>query len=168
VSWALTQTAHAARELGDWHQARAHLDEALRTAAEIGNFAPLLHTLPAAALLLADQGELERAVELYALASRHPYVANSRWFEDVAGKQIAAVAVTLPPVEVAAAQERGTSATYGTPRRSWWRSWNTDQQNERIGPLGDERVRSVHSGIRVIDAADSRTWIGPFGMNGSI
>ena len=48
-----------------------------------------------------------RAVELYALASRYPFVANSRWFEDVAGKHIAAVAATLPPEVVAAAQERG-------------------------------------------------------------
>jgi hypothetical protein len=32
------------------------------------------------ALLLTDQGEQERAVELYALALRYPVVANSRWF----------------------------------------------------------------------------------------
>jgi hypothetical protein len=34
-------------------------------------------------------------------------VANSRWFEDVAGRYIAAGGVTLPPDVVAAAQERG-------------------------------------------------------------
>jgi len=34
-------------------------------------------------------------------------VANSRWFEDVAGRHIAAVAATLPPEVVTAAQERG-------------------------------------------------------------
>jgi hypothetical protein len=46
-------------------------------------------------------------VELYALASRYPLVANSRWFEDVAGRHIAAVAASLPPDVVAAAQARG-------------------------------------------------------------
>jgi len=46
-------------------------------------------------------------VEIYALASRYPHVANSQWFEDVVGKQIAAVAATLHPDVVAAAQERG-------------------------------------------------------------
>ena len=46
-------------------------------------------------------------MELYALASRYSFVANSRWFEDVAGSHIAAVAATLPPEVVAAAQERG-------------------------------------------------------------
>jgi hypothetical protein len=46
-------------------------------------------------------------VELYALASRYPFVANSQWFEDVAGKHIAALARDLPSDAVAAAQERG-------------------------------------------------------------
>jgi hypothetical protein len=31
------------------------------------------------ALLLADEGEVERAVDLYALASHYPYVGNSRF-----------------------------------------------------------------------------------------
>jgi hypothetical protein len=59
------------------------------------------------ALLLADQDEKERAVELYTLALQNPYVANSRWFEDVAGRHIAAVAATLPPEVVETAQARG-------------------------------------------------------------
>jgi hypothetical protein len=75
-----------------------------------GAILPVLHTLPAAALLLADRGEAERAVELYALASRHPVVANSRWFEDVAGRHIVAAAAHpegVPPELAVAAQERG-------------------------------------------------------------
>jgi tetratricopeptide (TPR) repeat protein len=93
--------------LGQLPQAERHSYEALRSFAEIRSFLPLLLVLPGIALLLADRGEKERAVELYALASRYPLVANSRWFEDVAGKHIAAVAATLPPEVVAAVQERG-------------------------------------------------------------
>lgn len=63
--------------------------------------------LPAVALILADQGAVERAVELYALASCYPLVANAQWYEDVAGKHIAAAAKALPPEGVAAAKERG-------------------------------------------------------------
>ena len=66
-----------------------------------------MYGLTVIALFLADQDQKERAVELYALASRYPDVANSRWFEDVAGKHIAAVAAKLPPDVVSAAQERG-------------------------------------------------------------
>jgi hypothetical protein len=75
--------------------------------AEYGEYLMLTYAFPLAALLLTDLGEVEQAVEIYALASRYPFVANSCWFEDVAGKQIAAAAATLPPDVVAAAQERG-------------------------------------------------------------
>jgi tetratricopeptide (TPR) repeat protein len=63
--------------------------------------------LAVAALLAADAGDAEHAIERYALAARHPIVANSRWFEDVAGREIAALAATLPPDVVAAARARG-------------------------------------------------------------
>jgi hypothetical protein len=61
-------------------------------------------------LLLANRGEGERAVELYALASRYPFVANSRYWEDVAGNHIATVAAHpegVPPEVVTAAEARG-------------------------------------------------------------
>jgi hypothetical protein len=71
---------------------------------------PLLHLMPIIPLLWADAEEpelKEQAVELYALAKSQPFVSKSRLFEDVAGKQIAAAAATLPLEAVAAAEERG-------------------------------------------------------------
>ena len=59
------------------------------------------------ALFHVDQEQGERALELYGLASRYPYVSCSRWYEDVAGRHIAAAAAGLPPDVIAAAQERG-------------------------------------------------------------
>jgi len=109
VARALAVLGYAARGLGQLPQAGRHLYEALRPTSETRPFRPLLLALPGFALLLADRGEVERAVEVYALASRYPLVANSRWFEDVVGRHIAAVAATLPPDMVAAAQERGRS-----------------------------------------------------------
>ena len=88
-------------------QARQHLHQALQAATETGTWSPLMASLPSIALLLDRQGQPERAVELYALASRYPYVGNSRFWEDVAGRHIAAVAATLPADIAAAAQERG-------------------------------------------------------------
>ena len=107
---ALVQLAYAARGLGQLGQARRHICELLRIGLEMRNLVILSWmswVLPAIALLLVDQGEAERAVELYALASRDPHVANAQWYEDVAGRHIAAAAATLPPDVVAAAQERG-------------------------------------------------------------
>jgi predicted ATPase/DNA-binding SARP family transcriptional activator len=104
---ALASLGYAARGLGQRAQARHHVHEALRTAAAIQACWSLMFVLPGMALLLADEGQVERAVELYALASCDPLVANSRWFEDVAGRHIAAAAASLPPEVVTAAQERG-------------------------------------------------------------
>jgi predicted ATPase/class 3 adenylate cyclase/tetratricopeptide (TPR) repeat protein len=107
---ALAVLGYAARGLGHLPQARQHLHEALQVVAEIGAFVPLVLALPAVALLLADRGDAqgaERAAELYGLAWRYPFVANSRWFKDVAGRRIAATTVALPPDVIAAAQERG-------------------------------------------------------------
>jgi len=103
-SWALAISPHS---LGDAPGARQHLRLALVLALESGVVPPLLWALPATALLLADEGKIERAVELYALASRHPFVANSRWFEDIAGKALSEVAATLPKNQIAVLQERG-------------------------------------------------------------
>lgn len=63
--------------------------------------------MPAIALLLADQGEVERAVELYALASRYPIVARSRWYQDLFERPITEAAAALPTGSVTAAEERG-------------------------------------------------------------
>jgi DNA-binding SARP family transcriptional activator/predicted ATPase len=99
--------SYAARGLGQHLKARRYLCEALQIAADLQVFLPVMFALPAAALIRADRGELERAVELYGLACRYPFVANSRWFEDVVGRPIAVAASSLPPEVVAAAQERG-------------------------------------------------------------
>jgi tetratricopeptide (TPR) repeat protein len=104
---ALASLGLAAYGSGDVTRARALLCEAMDAGAGIKNVWTVVEALPAIALILADQGEAERAVELYALASRYPYVGNSRFFDDIAGKHFATVGTTLPAEVVAAAQERG-------------------------------------------------------------
>jgi predicted ATPase len=108
----LALLADAACGLGRLSKARVHLCTALRIAVEIRDLPTAMHALPAAALLVAssnpaDLGQVERAVEIYALASRYGHVAQSRLCEDVVGRHIAAVAAALPPDVLAAAQERG-------------------------------------------------------------
>jgi tetratricopeptide (TPR) repeat protein len=107
LCYALANLACALLGLGQLPQARRHLHEAMRTAAEIQSVSVLWHALPATALFFAEMGDYERAVELYALASRYPMVSNSLWFQDVAGRRIATGAKTLAPDVVAAAQTRG-------------------------------------------------------------
>jgi hypothetical protein len=82
----------------------------LQWAVERRRFMSLPPTLSGIALLLADGGQAERAVEVYALVAKYPLVANSRWFNEVAGREMAAVAAQLPPQAAQAARARGEAA----------------------------------------------------------
>ncbi|MBN1812460.1 MAG: tetratricopeptide repeat protein [Anaerolineae bacterium] len=113
-SQALATLALAAYGLGDTATARQHLRRAFEIAAESGAMLPLLWVLPAMALLLAGEGESERAVELYALASRYPLVAQSQWFADVIGTHIETAASTLSSERVAVLKERGRMRDIGS------------------------------------------------------
>jgi predicted ATPase len=77
----------------------------------------LLEAMAAAAAVLATRGEAERAVEIYALLKRHPYVANSVWFSDIYGEVVEQAAAALAPeVEAAALARSGTSDLWQAAR----------------------------------------------------
>ncbi len=95
--------------LGLTREAQGHLLQALEPASDSKHFFIAIQTIPAAALLAADLGDVERAVELYALACRYPYIGKSHWYEDIAGKQISQAALDLSPDVIKAAQARGNS-----------------------------------------------------------
>jgi tetratricopeptide (TPR) repeat protein len=105
--WVFADLAVAAHRMGQLDLSKQHRDEALRMFIKTRAVLSVGRVLGAAALLLADAGETERAVEVYALALRHAAVKKSCWFDDIFGRHIAAVAATLPADIVAAAQERG-------------------------------------------------------------
>jgi predicted ATPase/DNA-binding SARP family transcriptional activator len=111
--WALGPLGLAARRAGEMALARECVAEALQTGVELGAFMPVMYGLPVAALLLADQGALERAVEVYACASRYDFVAKSRWFEDVVGQELRTMAASLPAEAVQSAQEQGRLKDWG-------------------------------------------------------
>ncbi|MFZ0545875.1 MAG: LuxR C-terminal-related transcriptional regulator [Candidatus Promineifilaceae bacterium] len=106
---ALSSLGCAAVKENNLAQAKAILLEAFTIKFE-GNMTVEKSVLCATAgLFLASVGKVERAIEVYALACLHLYVANSRWFEDIIGRQIFDAANALPPEIIAAAQQRGRS-----------------------------------------------------------
>jgi tetratricopeptide (TPR) repeat protein len=110
--WVGGPLALAAREAGEADLARASVVEALQTGVDLGAFMPVLYALPAAALVLADRGAAERAVEVYACAFRYGFVANSCWFEEVAGGPLRAATAHLPADLAAAARSRCEAVTW--------------------------------------------------------
>jgi predicted ATPase len=103
----LAVLAGAARRLGRPSEARGYLYAALQLSSAMREALTLQYALPMTALLLIDLGQAERAVEIYALASRYGSVADSRLWEVIAGRELAAVAAVLPPEVADAAKARG-------------------------------------------------------------
>jgi len=81
----------------------------MQTALEIRAFMPMMLALPAVALLAVAEGQADQALSLHTLLSRYPFVANSDWFEQVAGARVTQAAATLSPPDVAAAKEKGSA-----------------------------------------------------------
>ena len=107
VGWTLASLALVCCQSNDISQARKYLADSYQIAIEIQATMPLMYALPATALLLIHQEEFERSIELYALASRYPFVAQSVWFADIVGQHISAIQEMLQPNLVETALERG-------------------------------------------------------------
>ena len=104
---ARTTLAYADLGMGDLGRAAGQLVDGLGLARQIGAGHALASRLPALALWLAQRGEGERAVEVFATASCDPLVQNSRWFREVVGDRIRAATAALPPEVMHKAEERG-------------------------------------------------------------
>jgi hypothetical protein len=63
--------------------------------------------LPLAALLAADDDQPERSMELYSLARHLGFVNNSRYWEEMACRELDKVRASMPPELAAAAEARG-------------------------------------------------------------
>jgi tetratricopeptide (TPR) repeat protein len=105
--WAHAGLACVAYALEDLAQMKQHLYIALKMAVETQGILAGLFALPGIALWMVMRNEIALAIELYALASSYPFIARSSWFEEVAGRHIAAAAAGLPEETMKAAQERG-------------------------------------------------------------
>ncbi len=87
--------------------AHIHFQQAGEIAVKIRSWQAALSYLEIGALLLAECGKVEKGIELNALATRYPYLENSLFRFDLAGKRIAELSTSLPEFVVRIAQERG-------------------------------------------------------------
>ena len=77
------------------------------------------------AAILADD-KPEQAIELYTLASRHPSISHSRFWQDLLEPSIVGAADRLPPEVVKAAQARGQEEDWATVTECWIRELGED------------------------------------------
>lgn len=99
--------SYVLRAKGDIELARNYLSDALRSGIECRSISPIIYCLPAAALLAADKGHSERAVELYGLAQQFGHITNSRWFEAIACRELEGVMASMPLEAASDAVARG-------------------------------------------------------------
>lgn len=109
VGSAYAGLARAEFALGDYDQAWEHTLLAIKLLSEFRHLFWMFYALSTATLLLAHQGKYERAIEIYSLILGYNFVANSKWFEDIFGVYIEAIAADLSAEVVQAAQERAQS-----------------------------------------------------------
>jgi tetratricopeptide (TPR) repeat protein len=122
----LPSLAYTHLALKQTEQAEEYLLQCFQAAIRTGSFRFALHSLPVLALLEAAQGKPERAIEVYEVALQHLFVARSKWFEEVVGKQIASLAATLPAAE--AARQRGRSLEMWEVIRGWLEESSSHRQ----------------------------------------
>jgi predicted ATPase/tetratricopeptide (TPR) repeat protein/DNA-binding XRE family transcriptional regulator len=103
----MADLVYASLALNQPDRAAQYLCQCLECAIKTRSFMPAIQALPAIALLASDQGNIEWAVEVYALARTYPFIVNSQWFEDMAGKPLSVAAAQLPNEVVEAASSRG-------------------------------------------------------------
>jgi hypothetical protein len=99
----------AARGLGRRVEAAQRLRSALSPKRSAQWLLGQMVALVGLALLYADQGNAERAVELFSLASRYGFVANSRWFKEIVGQTLTAAEAELSPEALRVARQRGAA-----------------------------------------------------------
>jgi tetratricopeptide (TPR) repeat protein len=106
-SWSLTYLGYAALGPGDLAQARQHFYDALQIGVETRAFLPITLALAGIALMMARLDDPKGAVELWALLSRYPLIANAPLFQDTVGRHIATAAADLPSATIATAKKQG-------------------------------------------------------------
>jgi predicted ATPase/DNA-binding SARP family transcriptional activator len=107
LSYTLAHLGYAEWGLGNLEKAREYVTEALQTAVEIRMYYSVLAALNGVALILADQGDKERALEIHTLTSRYPVTGKSPVSRRTVGRHLETVASSLPPETAKAAMNRG-------------------------------------------------------------
>ncbi len=96
--------------LGDIASAWKYCLEALNLFMKYRHYDWMLYALASLALLFAQKGSIEQALEIEGLVTCHPVMAKSRLYEDLYWKEINAKAASLPPETIEAALSRGREA----------------------------------------------------------
>jgi predicted ATPase/DNA-binding SARP family transcriptional activator len=103
----LTLLGITSLQLGRVMESQRYIQEALGISITHRTILPLLLALTVTAKLLLEENEVEKAIELYALALLDPMVANSKWWRDAVGQHIEDAAASISAEDSKAVRARG-------------------------------------------------------------
>ena len=113
LTFALAYLSYVLWAQGRLAEMRPVVEEILHIWQAIGAPHSLMYALVGTALLALSHAEPERAVELYAAASRlSPCIEKCHWFWAIAGRHIERAAEALSPDVIAAARARGLALDF--------------------------------------------------------
>lgn len=92
---------------GRLNAAKSSFTTLLQHAVSAHRLDQLLYAIAGISTLLAETGDEMRALELYSLAARHPFVGNSCWFEDVFGQYIEKPSTVSPDCRMPKTIDKG-------------------------------------------------------------
>jgi tetratricopeptide (TPR) repeat protein len=107
LGWALSVLANILTTLGETEKPMIAMTEALQIAVKTRAHHTFKHSLAAMASILAREGRVLQAVELYTLVLDDPIWKVSPWMEKVVGQYVTAASANLPEEDVEAARQRG-------------------------------------------------------------
>jgi len=107
AGWCLALLVYTMRLMGDSARGWKYAYQGLELARSAHVYHSAAMTILGIAALLADKGEVERAIEFHALVMKYPLFKNSAWFHVIAGQSVETASANLPPDVVQAARERG-------------------------------------------------------------
>lgn len=109
----------AAYRLGKTELAHHRLVSALEDYLQYGDHYVARTSLATTAYILARQGMIDSAVELYGVATAHPLTSHSAWYDDLFGQPIRRLAEGLPEAARQAAQRRGRARKLQETTKEW-------------------------------------------------
>ena len=107
LSWALSFLSFTYWQLDQPETAVENFTLSLGIASEIESFMGIVFALVSGIPLIAELCSKELALMCYAVVSDYPIVSNARFFDNLIGEQVAAIAADLSPEAVAEAEAHG-------------------------------------------------------------
>jgi ATP/maltotriose-dependent transcriptional regulator MalT len=120
---------------GDLAAAWEHLQSELESAVARKDRLNMANALGGGAFLYAMGNEASPALEHYSLAFQHPFVANSRWFEELIGERVQSACESLSAAEAEAIRVRASGMDLEASAATMLAQWKSPSAKKPVAAI---------------------------------